>query len=202
MSGRVCRLQLLLVLASVVSLGSESHCLTFETFPTWRVKCPYLYPPGTGGPVITLVVVFPLVASYASQVGVFETASTPGWLSTVSRRSVRLLLTFASTVMAGFSLLKICTCFEMGLPLRRRRGRCFYVGWLSTCLVTLYYVDKDGIENTASKNSSIVICLFAAAEMFLYQATTVLFSQYITISKRLHIVISQMTMLFGVTLKH
>jgi hypothetical protein len=55
--GRVCRLQLLLVLASAVILGSKSrgthghiYCLKFETHPTWRARSPYLYPPGTGWP--------------------------------------------------------------------------------------------------------------------------------------------------------
>jgi hypothetical protein len=53
----VCRLQLLLVLASAVILGSESsgnhdqiYYLRFETPPTWRARSPYLYRPGTGWP--------------------------------------------------------------------------------------------------------------------------------------------------------
>jgi hypothetical protein len=53
--GRVCRLQLLLVLVSAIILGSESrglmtifYCLRFDTPPTWRARWPYLYPPGTG----------------------------------------------------------------------------------------------------------------------------------------------------------
>jgi hypothetical protein len=28
------------------------YCLRFETPKTWRARFPYLYPPGTGGPVI------------------------------------------------------------------------------------------------------------------------------------------------------
>jgi hypothetical protein len=44
----VCRLQLLMGLASAVILGS--YCLRFETPPTWRNRPPYLYPPGTGCP--------------------------------------------------------------------------------------------------------------------------------------------------------
>jgi hypothetical protein len=50
MRGRVCRLQLLLVLASAVSLGSESrgvttifYCLRLENPATWRVRKTYLY---------------------------------------------------------------------------------------------------------------------------------------------------------------
>jgi hypothetical protein len=57
MRERVCRLQLLLVLASAVKLRAESRgtrdhilCLIFETPPTWRAGFPYLYPPGTGWP--------------------------------------------------------------------------------------------------------------------------------------------------------
>jgi hypothetical protein len=52
---QVCRLQLLLALASEVILGSESsgfmttfYYLRFETPPTWRARSPYLYPTETG----------------------------------------------------------------------------------------------------------------------------------------------------------
>jgi hypothetical protein len=58
--GRVCRLQLLLVLASAVILGSESrwirdHILLSQIrdSPTWRAKSPYLYPLGIGWPSYT-----------------------------------------------------------------------------------------------------------------------------------------------------
>jgi hypothetical protein len=51
----ICRLQLLLVLASAVILRSESrgthdhiYCLRFKDPPTWRAMSSYLYPPGTG----------------------------------------------------------------------------------------------------------------------------------------------------------
>jgi hypothetical protein len=54
---RVCRLQLLLVLARAVILVSESrgtrdHILLSQIrdSPTWRTRSPYLYPPGTGWP--------------------------------------------------------------------------------------------------------------------------------------------------------
>jgi hypothetical protein len=45
----VCRLQLLLALASAVILGSDTifYCFRFEAPPTWRARFPYLYPPGT-----------------------------------------------------------------------------------------------------------------------------------------------------------
>jgi hypothetical protein len=57
--GLVCRLQLLLVLASAVilesvSCGTHSHILPrFETSPTSRTRSPHLYPPGTGWPSYT-----------------------------------------------------------------------------------------------------------------------------------------------------
>jgi hypothetical protein len=53
--GRICRLQLLLILGSTVILGSESRCyyLRFETPPTSRARSPYFYPPGTGWPSYT-----------------------------------------------------------------------------------------------------------------------------------------------------
>jgi hypothetical protein len=53
--GQVCRLQLLLVLASAVILRSESrgthdHILLSQIrdSPNWRFRSSYLYPPGTG----------------------------------------------------------------------------------------------------------------------------------------------------------
>jgi hypothetical protein len=53
----ICRLQMLLVLARAVILGSESrgtpdHILLsqFRDSPTWRTRSPYLYPPGTEWP--------------------------------------------------------------------------------------------------------------------------------------------------------
>jgi hypothetical protein len=58
--GRVCRLQLLLVLASAVILRSESprthdHILLSQIRdpPAWRARSTYLYPPGTGWPGYT-----------------------------------------------------------------------------------------------------------------------------------------------------
>jgi hypothetical protein len=55
----VCRLQMLLVLAGAVILGSESRgtrdlilLSPIETPPTWWVRSPYLYPPEKGGPAI------------------------------------------------------------------------------------------------------------------------------------------------------
>jgi hypothetical protein len=55
--GRVCRLQLPLVLASAVILRSKSlglmiifYCRRSETLPTCRARSPYLYPPGTWCP--------------------------------------------------------------------------------------------------------------------------------------------------------
>jgi hypothetical protein len=53
--GQICRLQLLLVLASSVILGSESRRThdRFQTTPTWRARSPYLYPPGTWWPSYT-----------------------------------------------------------------------------------------------------------------------------------------------------
>jgi hypothetical protein len=51
---------LLLVLASVVILGSDPaalitiFCLRFEILPTWRARSLYLYPPETGWPSYNL----------------------------------------------------------------------------------------------------------------------------------------------------
>jgi hypothetical protein len=53
--GRVCKLLLLLVLASAVPRDSRSYFIVaiLETPPTWRARSPYLYPPGTGYPSYT-----------------------------------------------------------------------------------------------------------------------------------------------------
>jgi hypothetical protein len=57
--GRVCRLQLLLAFTSAVILVSEFHGThdNIILFPVqnnrkWRIRCPYLYPTGTEGPII------------------------------------------------------------------------------------------------------------------------------------------------------
>jgi hypothetical protein len=68
MRGRVCRLQLLLALASAVILGFKSrgthdHILLSQIRDpsplTWRERCPYLHPPGTGWPSYTPGTDFP-----------------------------------------------------------------------------------------------------------------------------------------------
>jgi hypothetical protein len=71
MRGWVCRLQLLLALASAVILGPRPaglmttfYCLRYETPPTRRARSPYLHPPGTGWPGYTPK---HWVASYDSQ---------------------------------------------------------------------------------------------------------------------------------------
>jgi hypothetical protein len=50
--GWVCRLQLLMALvSSPAGLMTTFYSLKFETFPTWRARSPYLYPPGVGWPI-------------------------------------------------------------------------------------------------------------------------------------------------------
>jgi hypothetical protein len=85
---RVCRLQLLLALASAVILGSESRgtrdhilLLRLETPPTWRARSAYLYPAGTGWPSFTLRQWVPFSSpptTRGTTVEVFEPASTQG----------------------------------------------------------------------------------------------------------------------------
>jgi hypothetical protein len=79
--GWVCRLQVLLVLASAVILRSESllYCLRFETPPIWRVRSPYLHPPGTGLPGYIprhWVSLSSLPTTHRSTVEVFDPTST------------------------------------------------------------------------------------------------------------------------------
>jgi hypothetical protein len=58
----VCRLQLFLASPAQLLSGSSPaglmttfYCLKFETPPTWMVRFPYLYPPGTGWPTVLLI---------------------------------------------------------------------------------------------------------------------------------------------------
>jgi hypothetical protein len=53
MGGWVCRLKLLLALASAVIIITTFYCLRFESSSTWRARSSYLYPPGRGWPNYT-----------------------------------------------------------------------------------------------------------------------------------------------------
>jgi hypothetical protein len=98
---RVCRLQLLLVLASAIILGSESlgtheHLLSQirDSPPTWRVRSPYLYPQGIGWPsyIPKHWVPFSSSTSRRATVEVFELACLqPG---SVLRRTNLLLFIY------------------------------------------------------------------------------------------------------------
>jgi hypothetical protein len=79
----VCRLQLQLVPAIAVSLGSEArgthdyiYSHRFETPPTWRARSPYLYLTGTGWPnyIPRHWVPLPSPPTYRATVEVFEPA--------------------------------------------------------------------------------------------------------------------------------
>jgi hypothetical protein len=87
--GRVCRLQFLLALTSVVILGSESlgahdHILVSQirdSPPTWRTRSPCLYPLGTGWPSYTPRHWVPVSSPRTTRrttVEVFEPASSRG----------------------------------------------------------------------------------------------------------------------------
>jgi hypothetical protein len=90
MRGRVCRLQLLLVLASAVILrsdtsGTHDHILLSDSRPpTWRARSPYLYPTRTGWPVYTPSNWVPFLSPPTTRratVEVFDPASIrDGWL--------------------------------------------------------------------------------------------------------------------------
>jgi hypothetical protein len=98
------------------------YSLTFETFlgPGPRIYIPQ----EQGGPVINPVTAFPFSRLLRLTGGRFRNLLQAGMtIDCQSVVSVKLLLAFASTVIPGFSLLEICTCFEMGPSLRRRRGR-------------------------------------------------------------------------------
>jgi hypothetical protein len=96
--GLVCRLQLLLALASVVILGFESrgthgHILLSQIrdTPNLEVQVTYLYPPGTGWPSYTPRhwVLFPSPpTTRRATVEVFEPASTRGIALSSARTTV------------------------------------------------------------------------------------------------------------------
>jgi hypothetical protein len=83
----VCRLQLLLVLASAVILGCEfcrthDHILLSQIWdsPTWRARSPYLYPPGTRWSSYTLRHWVPFSSprtTHMATVEIFDPACTP-----------------------------------------------------------------------------------------------------------------------------
>jgi hypothetical protein len=83
--GWVCRVQLLLVVASAVNSGPSPtglmttfYCLRFQTPPTWRARSPYLYSPGTGRPSYSSP-----PTTHRAMVEVFDPASTRGsWAHT------------------------------------------------------------------------------------------------------------------------
>jgi hypothetical protein len=84
MRGRLCRLQLLLVLASAVILGSESRGTHDQILlpqildsPSLEDQALYLYPPGTGWPLHRVTFSSPHTTRMAT-VEVFEPASTWG----------------------------------------------------------------------------------------------------------------------------
>jgi hypothetical protein len=87
--GRVCSLQLLLAIASEVTLGPNPagfmtifYCLRLDTPPTWTVRTPYLCPPGTGWPSYTPRHRVPFSSPPTTRratVEVFKPISTWGW---------------------------------------------------------------------------------------------------------------------------
>jgi hypothetical protein len=87
--GWICRLKLLLALASIIILSSESrgthdHILLSQirdSPPTWRATSPYLYPPGTGWPSYThrhWVLFSSLSTTCRATVEIFEPYSNRG----------------------------------------------------------------------------------------------------------------------------
>jgi hypothetical protein len=97
---RFCRLQLPLILARAVILGSESaglvtifYSLRFETPQNWRARSPYLYPRGTGWPSYISRDWVPFSSpptTRRSTVEVFEPASTRGMNSLQVKVTLRL----------------------------------------------------------------------------------------------------------------
>jgi hypothetical protein len=86
--GKVCRLLLLLTLASEsfsstspAELTTVLYCLRFETPPTWKARSPYLYPPGEGWSSYTPRHCVPFSSpptTHRAAVEVYEPASTRG----------------------------------------------------------------------------------------------------------------------------
>jgi hypothetical protein len=96
--GWVCRLRLLLVLASAVILTSESrrthdHILLSQIrdSPTWRAMFPCLYPPGTGWPGYSPRHWVPFTSPPTTRratVEVFDPASTWDWFNPIKINSL------------------------------------------------------------------------------------------------------------------
>jgi hypothetical protein len=79
---------------SPLGLMTIFYCLRFETPPTWRVRSPYLYPPGTGWPCYTPRHSVPFSSPPAirrATVEVFEPDSTLGLIHSESESESALL---------------------------------------------------------------------------------------------------------------
>jgi hypothetical protein len=119
---RVCLLYMLLALASVVFLESESlgirvHILLSQIrdpIPTWRAKSPYSYPPWTGCTSYTPGHWFPfssLPSTLRATMEVFELASTHGhWNNSKFKVTLRLMVSQSVSFGVETHLRLMCTC--------------------------------------------------------------------------------------------
>jgi hypothetical protein len=141
--GRVCRLRLLVALASAVILKLDSRgpydhifCLRFDTALTWRARSPCLYLSGTGWPSYTLrhwVPSSPPPTTRRVAVEEFEPASTQGTTGesshmlrpTVSRQvclRIKDLCAAYDQLFITVRQLRVCWCGALSLT----RGRVLY----------------------------------------------------------------------------
>jgi hypothetical protein len=162
--GRICRLQLLLVLAIAVILGSESrgnmttfYSLRFETHPTSRCRSPYLRPPGTSWSSCTArhCVTCPSSPTIRrAPVEVIEPASTRGLAGkgslfllhslgtdrTENNSKSSCMIVCISVAAFAWQLLSYCLTtgvFKVPLPM----NNCLF--WLHNCGVQQTYKSKS-----------------------------------------------------------
>jgi hypothetical protein len=106
---------------SPVGLMTTFYCLRFKSTPTWRVRSPYLYPPGTGWPRYIPRHWVPFLSSlttHSVMIEVFDPLHMGDWLSILTvlvktswhgpHRKHRSSIVACIFVAAGTCLLSCC----------------------------------------------------------------------------------------------
>jgi hypothetical protein len=117
----------------------------FETPPTWRARSTYLYPPGAGWSGYTPV------SQRQSHIATDGQSISKSWCRASSGAHDQVFITLWQ--------LRSCLC---GAPSVTRGRACLW-----SC-PSLYSLDTDSKENTASNSYSIVACYITVTQQWLF----------------------------------